>query len=788
VPSSYRESLGRVAEAVENLSPSGFTWFGRRRGSLPGRVRRWLSAEVLKEYVQETLTEELYHNYYTRGFARPGKDDQSEWAIHMGITPFLRRLIECNVGSGTIEHGWVIDERDGKKAVVTRHDGLKLWISDFEHIVSSEPADQGVRVALRLPKHLLGRSPGYYVALGDKPLPAEANIPLTRIYCNIGVTSAGPLVKILTRVLNAEKIPFCLKVLSEPSRFGRGDSAVLYTRRADFEIIRMVIWRTISTPKMFFENSTPAFTKRLAPGIGVAEDPGDGRSFGQHRCGLIAQALIEAAANNAQSREDKIVYVDKAFKSCELDLDAPFLGPGAVDLYRPIQAKSFKTASRPYKALSPRTYLDQATSIGRSIVKDAVWHQSQCNWVGASPPEKVSGVRGITYVALGPDLYNGSSGIGLFLGELGSVTGDRDVVRTAIAALRRSLLFDRSRIERGYWGAFTGWTGIALAAARCGTALGSDELITLTREYVQSATMDVASGAELDVMSGLAGGLVALLALQRYLPMGELNELVDRFGEILLTSAVCANGGKCWSTLPNRGDNLTGLAHGASGIGFALMELHRSTDDGCLRSTALQAFDYERAWLDRKEGNWCDLQRVPLEDKRFKSGKRFSTSWCSGATGIALTRLAAWQLFQDEICRSDAIIALHAVQRTIETGISAGSENFSLCHGLAGNAEAFLQAGSSGVKNATDARRLAESVADYGIEQYSQGNLSRSCGCAGRTPGLMLGLAGFGHFYLRMYSAAIPSPMLIGGQTWTSAYPKPQQQRTAGNGRQSVTV
>jgi hypothetical protein len=749
VGSNYRQSLTHAAQAVENLSPlGGFAWFGSRRGHLSARVRRCLPNKILKEYVQETLAGELYHNYYIWGHARPAKDDQSDWAMNMGVTPFVQRLIEANNGTGTVEYGWSLVGKSDSTIVVSRDDGLQLWVSERESIVKDPDSDH--RMGLGLPKHYLGRSPGHYIALGDKPLRLAPEDQLTRVYLNVAAASAQPLVKILTQVLNTEKIPFSLKVLSEPSRYGRGDSAVLYVRRTDFEAIRKVISQTLSVSEIDFLPLTPALTKRLAPGIGLAEDPGNGRSFGQHRCGLIAEGLVEAAANNAQSNEGKIGYVDAVFRSNGLDLEVPFLAPGARDIYQPIRAEPGATKGRSHKKRNPGSYLDQASLIGRAIVTGAVWYHTQCNWVGASPHGDAAQVRGITYIALGPDLYNGSSGIGLFLGDLGAATGEKNVIRTAAAALRHSLRFDQSRLIRGYWGAFTGWTGIALAGARCGAALNSDELVSLTRDYVRSAIVEVAKNAELDIMSGLAGGLVALLALQRYLRMEELVGLMHKLGKILLNSLDGSN--DCRISRVGK----IGMAHGASGIGFALMELYRATADERLLSTALQVFAHEREWL-QSEGNWFDR----FQDESSQSVKRLPSSWCSGATGIALTRAAAWHFFQDEICRRDALNALRAVRLTIARGLSAGSENFSLCHGLAGNAEALRLAGSSGMINAADGQGLPESVADYGIEQYSEGKLASSCGCAGQTPGLMLGLAGFGQFYLRMHSGAMPSPMLI---------------------------
>src|SRR5436305_14389954 len=39
---------------------------------------------------------------------------------------------------------------------------------------------------------------------------------------------------------------------------------------------------------------TPLFTKRLAAGLGFAEDPGNGESFGMSRCRIVAEGLWSA--------------------------------------------------------------------------------------------------------------------------------------------------------------------------------------------------------------------------------------------------------------------------------------------------------------------------------------------------------------------------------------------------------------------------------------------------------------------------------------------------------------
>ena len=64
---------------------------------------------------------------------------------------------------------------------------------------------------------------------------------------------------------------------------------------------------------------------------------------------------------------------------------------------------------------------------------------------------------------------------------------------------------------------------------------------------------------------------------------------------------------------------------------------------------------------------------------------------------------------------------------------------------------------------AADFGRLAEQVGLAGVEQYRKSLSPWPCGVpqGGETPGLLLGLAGIGHFYLRLHDPAGVPPVLI---------------------------
>src|SRR5215467_8741951 len=79
-------------------------------------------------------------------------------------------------------------------------------------------------------------------------------------------------------------------------------------------------------------------------------------------------------------------------------------------------------------------HLEVAVRIGARLCRDAVWYERKCNWTS----DFLHGDE-IVHGALGRDLYDGSSGIALFLARLASATGERIFRRTAEGAVRHAL-------------------------------------------------------------------------------------------------------------------------------------------------------------------------------------------------------------------------------------------------------------------------------------------------------------------------------------------------------------
>jgi lantibiotic biosynthesis protein len=405
-------------------------------------------------------------------------------------------------------------------------------------------------------------------------------------------------------------------------------------------------------------------------------------------------------------------------------------------------------------------FLDAAAAIGRSIVADAVWHDGHCSWMGAVT--RPSGSTVAEYQALGPSLYGGTAGVGLFLAQIANATGDGSCRRTAVGALRHATAAARQSPVSRRDGFHAGSVGVAWAAARAALLLEEEELHA--RAVAVSTQLDVPSGPDRcpDLITGMAGSALGLLALADELGDPRLVEQAVATGETLIGRATVTSHGWSWA-IPTRRypAHLCGISHGAAGIGWALLELFAATGDDRFRAAAMGAFAYERSWLDPETGRWPDLRiggqrRGPLAP--IDSG--IAGSWCYGEAGIASTRLRAVAVLGPGPHSGDAEIAVETTRRHLADALPYAIDDLSLCHGLGGAADVLLDAAAA----CSDRwHRMARVVMQLGyvmVERYADVGRPWACGTEGETtPGVFLGLSGIGWLFLRLHDPATPTPL-----------------------------
>lgn len=760
----FQAQIETVLKGMCVESSTCFTWFGapyRRSGD---EVDGSLGNDDRWDLLVASLRDHLYRHFFGSGGAvsRPAGWDAPS-PDRLGGT-FASRLEEANAGRGFPETGWCVDKVDGGRAVLSK-EGLTVVAPLEECLVGTGGrVARGDRVSLRRAGGSFRASPGFYVAYGDEVLQGGGgeDRALARIYWNVQPGGAVALVEVVTRRLNESGMPFQLKVLDDPAAYARSDSAVLYLAKASYARFRALHAKAVlAATAGGLTEGVPALTKPVARGVSVAEDPREPQSFGAHRCGVLARAIIAGARQDATTAQRRAL-VGEHFERSGIRPGRPYLEIGSADVFEPLEQPEpcvvgpLRRRQGPGRRSGMGRISSAAGEIGSLLVRRAVWHEDRCSWMGAlgSPADRPGAAR---FGAVGTDLYDGTAGIALFLGELYRTSGDGDVGRTALGAVRHALRRGADDPD-GRVGLYVGSLGTAVAAVRIGTLLDDDHLVSEGSRLAGAAAPEVGG---FDLMSGAAGSIVGYLVLRRTCGDDRYLDFAVAAGRRLLESAERSGRGVSWGPEQRpRRSNLTGLSHGAAGAAYALLELYAVTGKREFRRAAEAAFDYERSWFDPEKGNWPDLRQVAPGPGSRATSLPFSTTWCHGAPGIAVSRIRAAELLPDARYRAEASRALTTTRDHLLGWQRSGRANWSLCHGLAGNADVLLTALRSEADLACDVEDAIRETARRGLERDVAG-AAWPCGVpgGGPSPSLMLGWAGIGIFYLRLADPDTPSPL-----------------------------
>ena len=339
-------------------------------------------------------------------------------------------------------------------------------------------------------------------------------------------------------------------------------------------------------------------------------------------------------------------------------------------------------------------------------------------------------------------VFNGVGGIPLFLADYYRLTGDRQALELGIGGTRWCLAGKRT------WAGGRGPSNVSLCFGRAGAGMA---WLRLAQVAGDTSLLDRAcevgervAGARLgpvaDFIGGVAGQGVFFLRLweathdQRHL------DAAAQRGAWLAEHAIRDERGLVWSWRVDRPDEAgTGFAHGCAGVAHFFTLLAQTTGDAQWRRVAEEAIETlaRHAVPDRGGLNW------PLH---FGRQTRLACQWCWGSPGIGLLFVKAHEVMGEARYLD---IATAAGETTYAYGDVR--HNPSQCHGLAGNAELFVE-----LYRLTRDRRWLERAHDFARRCLSY----RTTGPEGDTwqadepgissPDFMSGAAGTGHFFLRL--------------------------------------
>ena len=322
------DELSRVADSLRLHSTTAFTVLGRRHES--PEVAATPPDSVLTADALTALADILYSALHCREPSDPSPiAGFSDW---VGARDFASSLSTANQGRGSWESGWIIRGTENGSIIAERN-GVRFWVRS-DDVRAQGPLADGVSASVRIPKEFRHLQPGFYFAVGDAD--HDGNLPdAVRVYWHLRPAGAASFTALITGRFNRAGIPFRLKLVSDPMGYRRSDPAVLYLPRSSYATAAPLLVELAPEVRPFLRSPLSAYVKRLALGVGLAEDPNDGSSFGQHRSRLIAAALVSPASACAASVGDRLDAVAGALRAQGFDPFALHLNPGSRDEYEP---------------------------------------------------------------------------------------------------------------------------------------------------------------------------------------------------------------------------------------------------------------------------------------------------------------------------------------------------------------------------------------------------------------------------------------------------------------------
>jgi hypothetical protein len=319
-----------------------------------------LPSDLQNKYLTQQLRGFLYGVYYNGSLQSALSNDKEtkDLELHKNLenntflgvdTAFYEKLHENNQGRGYFDSGWEVlrQEEDGSLAV--RKGGLTLHLPRnaeakdnifYRHLAPDSQSPQiGDKVAILLPKNRVQN--GFYMAIGDAGPNArhfaDKLSQIVRIYFNLSSEGAVAVMNSLTKKLNDLAIPFQFKALYNPSEYKRHDSAVLYFEKSNYETIHKVIQSVYTEHQAHFRDDVPLFTKVLAPGLSLAEEPNQKftelESFGMNRCQIIAHGLLEAREKGDESPESRMREILQYFSKLGIAIERSYVNADSEDIY-----------------------------------------------------------------------------------------------------------------------------------------------------------------------------------------------------------------------------------------------------------------------------------------------------------------------------------------------------------------------------------------------------------------------------------------------------------------------
>ena len=339
--------------------------------------------------------------------------------------------------------------------------------------------------------------------------------------------------------------------------------------------------------------------------------------------------------------------------------------------------------------ITDKSLIEEVILIAKKIMKLAQVKDKSASWIGIN---WLDGTNKSQFSTLGPDLYNGNSGIAIFLAATSKITNNTEILKftyKTLSGLRYDILNKNSaRFARSLGiGGAVGISSIIYSLIVISEILKDDNLIEDAKHAAKLITEEmIDNDKEYDVISGCAGAILALLKLYEKTNDKWILQKAIAIGNNIIIKNKLNCDYKKNNSINLKISIINGMAHGAAGISYAFAKLAAYSNDENFLKSSVYLINIENSKFDLFNSNWPSpvSNNIPL----YKSRK--ICQWCHGAIGVGISRIALlklgikeFEIFYNDIYKAIQGCQLNTNYRSLDT----------LCCGVMGAIEFYQLAG-----------------------------------------------------------------------------------------------
>ena len=319
-----QEIVGPIVGELSIVDTEHFS-IGERTHPASARQNRFFTLAEGQPDVVGHVAQVLYDRYYIQ--RDEGRGPYAPVFDRLLRGTYAEELASANAVPWSWQEGWAVEgSTEAGETEVVHPSGARRVVRDEELRVDGEVA------LIRVPSGSATMQQGFFHVSGPRDL-GMSGAGTLRFYWNCSVAASAPIVRQLTTRLEPLDVPFHFKIVDDPQQFMRADNTVLYVPLDAVALVVPAVAATYGELGRYLRPRVPLFTRELAPGLGVAEDPGDGDSFGMHRSRLVAEGLWDAARTGRTTARGRLSAVMRRFARGGVDAHRPHLSTSrlAVD-------------------------------------------------------------------------------------------------------------------------------------------------------------------------------------------------------------------------------------------------------------------------------------------------------------------------------------------------------------------------------------------------------------------------------------------------------------------------